>query len=66
MNIQDLPSEILEKILIEGNYFAVSRVCWTWYNLILKKKKKLNKKFFILKKIAPEKINKKNSNIFFF
>jgi len=62
MNIQDLPSEILEKILIEGNFLSVSRVCQKWYELAQKIKFKVI--YFDLLKDNPEEI-KNNLNIVF-
>jgi len=62
MNIQDLPSEILEKILIEGNFLSVSRVCQTWRYHAQKNKFKFNEIFFDSINDDPEKIIKSNPN----
>jgi len=60
MNIHDLPEEILEKILVEGNFLSVSRVCQTWRDHAQRKKSQFNDVFFDLTKDNPEKIEKKN------
>jgi len=64
MNIQDLPSEILEKILVEGNFLYVSRVCQTWRDHSERKKSKFNKIFFDLTKDDPEKFEKNLDQLF--
>jgi len=63
MNIQDLPSEILEKILVEGNFLSVSRVCQTWRDYAERKKSQFNEIFFDLTKDDPEKIEKENPKV---
>jgi len=65
MNIQNLPSEILEKILVEGNFLSVSRVCQTWRYHAQRKKSQFNEVFFDLTKDDPEKIKKKNPDQLF-
>jgi len=65
MNIQDLPSEILEKILVEGNFLTISRVCQTWRDHAQIKKIQFNEVFFDLTKDDPEKTEKKNPNQLF-
>lgn len=59
MNIQDLPPEILEKILVEGNYFSVAKVCRTWRYHARKNISRFNEVFFDLTKDDPEKIEKR-------
>jgi len=63
MKIHDLPGEILEKILVEGNFLTVSSVCQKWRNYALKIKFGFDEVFFDLNKDNPEKIEKKNPNI---
>jgi len=62
MNIQNLPSEILEKILVEGNFLSISRVCQTWRYHAQKNKFKFNEIFFDTTNDNPEKIKKENPN----
>jgi len=61
MNIQNLPSEILEKILVEGNFLSVSRVCQTWRYHAQRNKSQFDEVFFDLTKDDPKKIEKKKS-----
>jgi len=65
MNIQNLPSEILEKILVEGNFLSVSRVCQTWRYHAQRNKSQFDEVFFDLTKDDPKKIEKKNPNQLF-
>jgi len=65
MNIQDLPSEILEKILVEGNFLSVSRVCQTWRDHAERKKSQFNEVFFDLTKDDLEKIEKEKPDQLF-
>jgi len=65
MNINNLPSEILEKILVEGNFLSVSKVNQTWRYHAKRKKSQFNEVFFDLTKDDPEKIEKKNPNQLF-
>jgi len=65
MNGYYLPPEILEKIIIEGNYFNVSRVNQKWRELSQKHKSKF-KDIFDLNKDDPEKINKEFNTIFIY
>jgi len=62
MNIQDLPSEILEKILVEGNFLSISRVCQTWRDHAERKKSQFNDVFFDSTKDDPEKNEKEKPN----
>jgi len=59
MNIHNLPLEILEKILVEGDFLSSSRVCQTWRYYALRNKFQFND-VFDLTKDDPEKIKKKN------
>jgi len=65
MNIQNLPSEILEKILVEGNFLSVSRVCQIWRYHAQRNKSQFDEVFFDLTKDDPEKIEKENPNQLF-
>jgi len=65
MNIHDLPEEILVKILVEGNFLSISRVCQTWRDHAQRKKSRFDVIFFDLTKDDPEKIEKKNLNQLF-
>jgi len=61
MSIRDIPEEILEKILVEGNFLSVSKVCRTWRYYALRRKSQFNIIFFDLIEDDPEKIEKKKS-----
>jgi len=65
MNIHNLPLEILEKILVEGNFLSISRVCQTWRYHAQRKKSQFNEVFFDLTRDDPEKIEKKNPDVMY-
>lgn len=65
MNIHDLPPEILEKILVEGNFYEIQNVNKTWKELALKNKYKFSCIFFDLTKDDPEIIKNRNPDILF-
>jgi len=58
MDIYDLPSEILEKILIEGNFYYISKVCQKWYDIAKTNRIRFKAFKFDLTKDDPEKIEK--------
>jgi len=60
MDICNLPQVILEKILIEGNFYDILQVNQTWRNLAIRNQTKFNDVFFDLTKDDSEKIKKKN------
>jgi len=63
MNICKLPLVILEKILFEGNYYHVSKVCLSWREIAQNNKSKFNEINFDLAKDNPKDVDKKNPNI---
>lgn len=65
MNINDLLPEILEKILVKGNFSTVSRVCRTWREYTQRNRSRFNAIFFDLTKDDPEKIEKRNPDEMF-
>lgn len=66
MNDHYLPPEILEKIIIEGNYFEVSKVNKKWRELSQKNKLKFKEIVFDLDKDEPKKIKKELDTIFIY
>lgn len=46
MNINNLPTEILEKIIFQGNYFSILKVCKKWHEIAKLKRNKFNDFFF--------------------
>jgi len=66
MHINKLSSEILEKILIEGNIFIVSKVCQRWRYLVKSNKFKFDNIFFDLYKDDPEKMKRKPNSVYLF
>jgi len=63
MNIHNLPLEILEKILVEGNFLSISRVCQTWRHHAQRKKSQFNEVFFDLTKNESKEIENKNPKV---
>jgi len=59
ITINNLPNEILEQILIQGNYSIISGVCKKWYDIAKSNRNKFNEIVFDLSKDDPKKIKKK-------
>jgi len=62
MDINDIPSEILEKIIIEGSCNIISKVCLNWREHALNNRFKFNEVRFDITKDDPKNIKKKNPN----
>jgi len=56
--MNNLPPEILEKIIIEGDFLNVFKVCQKWYDIAQKKRFKFNDVVFDLYKDNPENVKK--------
>lgn len=65
MEINKLPQEILEKILFEGDYFIISKVCQKWHEIAEKNKFKFNGIVFDLYKDDPEEIKKNSLDVLY-
>jgi len=66
MNITNLPTEILEKIIVEGNCFTIFTVCKKWYEIANSIKHKFNEIIFDLSKDDPEKIKENPDQVFLY
>lgn len=66
MHINNLPNEILEKILIEGNFFIIVNVCQRWRKIVKLNKLKFDYIFFNLTKDNSKKNKKKSNSAYLF
>lgn len=60
MNINDLPLEILEKIIFEGRFCVISNVCQVWRKCAQNYRSKFNDVYFDTAKDDPKNVKNKN------
>jgi len=66
MDISNLPTNILEKVIIQGFFFTIFTVCKKWYEIAKSIRHNFNEIVFDLTKDDPEQIKKNPDQVFLY